>query len=129
MYKYSDIAMCFFSFLNCMMLNIFFGILLLEPQSLYGMQGWIFLIFCITKTSLMSYAVTRWDLENPAEQKELGANWAIQNNTSMIPAGVFLLFTFCDHYIETAVILSLILSGVVFFFMRHDFYDFYVSEV
>ena len=129
MYKYSDAAMWFFSFLNHMMMNAFFGILLLEPRTFNGMQGWFFLIFCITTTPLVMYAVMRWDLGSPAVQRELGANWAIQNNTSMIPAGVFLLLTFCDHYIETAVVFLLILSGVVFFFMRHDFYDFYVNEV
>jgi len=129
MYKYSDSAMCFFSFLNCMMLNIFFGILLLEPQSLYGMQGWIFLIFCITTTPIWMYAAMRWDLECLTVQRELGAYYTILKMTSTVPAGVFLMFTYCDHYIETAAVLLLTLSGVMFFFMRNEFYDTYVTGV
>ncbi len=129
MYKYSDAAMCFYSFLKDMMFYIFFGILLLEPQTLHGKQGWIFLIFCISATPLWMYAAMRWDLECLTVQRELGAYYTILKMTSTVPAGVFLLFTYCEHYIETAAVLSLTLSGVMFFFMRNEFYDTYVMEV
>ena len=129
MYKYSDAAMCFYSFLKDMMFYIFFGILLLEPQTLHGKQGWIFLMFCISTTPLWMYAAMRWDLECLTVQRELGAYYTILKMTSTVPAGVFLLFTYCDHYIETAAVLSLTLSGVMFFFMRNEFYDTYVMGV
>lgn len=129
MYKYSDAAICFFCFLNHMMIHVFIGILLLEPQTFHGMQGWIFLIFCITSTPVWMYAVIRWDLECPTVQRELGAYYTILQMTSMVPAGVFLLLTYCDHYIDTAAVLLVTLSGVMFFFIRNEFYDTYVTAV
>ena len=129
MYKYSDAAMCFYSFLNDMMFYIFLGILLLEPQTFHGKQGWIFLIFCISTTPLWMYAAMRWDLKCLTVQRVLGAYYTILKMISTVPAGVFLLFTYCDHYIETAAVLLLTLSGVMFFFMRNEFYDTYVMGV